>query len=425
MIFGVAAFISGWMIWKMFLGLDSSRFPLVSYGDLYLRIYGPKTRHFINMAQSLCQFMTVAVLILGCGTTIAQLSNDGICFIACMIITMVIGMILGLVRSLQRLGWICNLSVWLNIVSFIMILYACSHALPDYEAVTKSTLIKDIGPIKTFAGPPPSEYQQQAPGFAGQFNGVNSMVYSWGGCLLFVAFLAEMRHPLDFWKAMMCAQAFICFVYVFFGAYVYAHYGQFSASTINNSVGIVSLQQAGNVLSLIVSFIACLLYFNIGMKTVYIEVCQAVFKFPAITTKKGRWLWYALGPVYWIVAFIVAAAVPNINGISGLVGAVFLVNFTYTFPAIAYLGYAIQMFAKLDGEGFDPTTRVTTRHDTGMSRWTRGFGKGWLFTVPTTLYILAGLATSGMGTWAAVEGLIAVFGPGGTVATAFGCAAPV
>lgn len=251
------------------------------------------------------------------------------------------------------------------------------------------------------------------------------MIYSWGGCLLFVAFLSEMRHPMDFWKAMLCAQSFICFVYIFFGAYVYGHWGQYSASNIGNAVLPLVLQTTGNVLGLIVAFIACLLYFNIGMKTVYVEVFQSALKFPAITTRKGRWLWYALGPMYWILAFIVAGSVPNLNGISGIVSSVFLVNFTYTFPGLAYLGYRIQVSAKLDGEGFDPYTRVVTRHDTGMKRWVRGFLKGWPQTVPTFIYFLCGLACSGMGTWAAVEGLIAVFGPGGTVAVSWGCPVPL
>lgn len=97
---------------------------------------------------------------------------------------------------------------------------ASAHYGIDYEVITSSTLIQTIEPVKTFAGPPPAAYQQQAVGFAGQFNGINSMVYSWGGALLFVAFLAEMRHPWDFWKGMLCAQVFIATVYVFFGAFV-------------------------------------------------------------------------------------------------------------------------------------------------------------------------------------------------------------
>jgi hypothetical protein len=46
----------------------------------------------------------------------------------------------------------------------------------DYQAALSSTLIKAIEPVKTFAGPPPDQYQQQAYGFAGQFNGINSLV---------------------------------------------------------------------------------------------------------------------------------------------------------------------------------------------------------------------------------------------------------
>lgn len=72
----------------------------------------------------------------------------------------------------------------------------------------------------TFAGPPPAQYQQQVVGFASQFGAVNVMVYAYSGALIFVAFLAEMRHPWDFWKGLLMAQTFICVVYVFFGAYV-------------------------------------------------------------------------------------------------------------------------------------------------------------------------------------------------------------
>ena len=98
--------------------------------------------------------------------------------------------------------------------------YAAANNDIFYDATTKATRVKKIGPIKTFTGVPPDEFQQQAPGFAGQFNAIDTMVYAYSGALLFVAFLAEMRHPLDFWKGIFLAQAFICFVYLFFGAFV-------------------------------------------------------------------------------------------------------------------------------------------------------------------------------------------------------------
>lgn len=53
---------------------------------------------------------------------------------------------------------------------------ACAHYPVDYQATTLNTRVKTIGPIVTFAGPPPDEYQPNATGFAGQFNGINQMV---------------------------------------------------------------------------------------------------------------------------------------------------------------------------------------------------------------------------------------------------------
>ena len=45
--------------------------------------------------------------------------------------------------------------------------------------------------------------------------------------MIFVEFMAEMRRPMDFWKAMACAQVFITVVYMFFGLFVYSYQGQF------------------------------------------------------------------------------------------------------------------------------------------------------------------------------------------------------
>lgn len=118
------------MLYKMFVTLDSSRYPILSYGDLFFRVFGPKTRHFINVTQSLQQFCTVMVLILSKGRVISLLAGPKLCFIICMLIIMLVGVVFGSIRSLQRLGWICNLSVWFNVASFIS-MYV-NHCLFSY-----------------------------------------------------------------------------------------------------------------------------------------------------------------------------------------------------------------------------------------------------------------------------------------------------
>jgi hypothetical protein len=83
--------------------------------------------------------------------------------------------------------------------------------------------VATMAPVKTFAGTPPAEYQPTDTNlFAAQFNGINSMVYAYSGAVMFVAFLSEMRRPMDFWKGLLVAQTFISVVYIFFGAFVSA-----------------------------------------------------------------------------------------------------------------------------------------------------------------------------------------------------------
>jgi hypothetical protein len=160
------------------------------------------------------------------------------------------------------------------------------------------------------------------------------------------------------------------------------------------------------------------------MKTVYLEVCQQIFNMPAISSQKGKYFWWALGPFYWILAFVISMSVPQFSSFTNFVGGLFSLNFTYSFSGIMYIAYKIHEAASLPGEGFDPVTGETTHHDQGLKRWTRGFVKGWKYTVPTLIFTCAGLAASGMGTWSAVLGLEAAYGPGGSVVSSWTCTNP-
>ena len=160
------------------------------------------------------------------------------------------------------------------------------------------------------------------------------------------------------------------------------------------------------------------------MKTVYIEVGQEVLGLPPITTRKGKHLWWGLGPIYWIIAFVVAMSVPQFGTFTNFIGGLFSLNFTYSFSGIMYAAYVIQNGARLPGEGFDPATGVTTRHDSGMKRWVRGFTKTWYLSLPVVLFSMAGLAASGMGSWAGIEGLKAAFSQAGSVTASWTCTNP-
>jgi hypothetical protein len=203
-----------------------------------------------------------------------------------------------------------------------------------------------------------------------------------------------------------------------------------------------SLQTVSNVFALLTGAVACckcffmvsyvpthlisylVMYMNIGLKTVYVEVFEEIFHFPELITKRGRIMWTIMGPIYWSFAFVVGASVPSLFGIASIVGALLILNFTYTFPPMVFVGFMCQIGAELPGEGFDQATGVTTRLDTGLKRWIRGYKKYWFLNSINVIYTLAALVCSGMGSYSAIQALITLFGPGGTVATSWGCAVP-
>ena len=73
-VFGVMAYYSAMQLWKMFIGLDSTRYPMRNYGDLGFRIYGNWARIGINVLQSFQFFLNVVLLIESNAQGIAQMA---------------------------------------------------------------------------------------------------------------------------------------------------------------------------------------------------------------------------------------------------------------------------------------------------------------------------------------------------------------
>ncbi|OBR11308.1 transmembrane amino acid transporter [Colletotrichum higginsianum IMI 349063] len=430
-VFGIMSFYSGWILYQSFLGLDSDRYPLRGYGDLYFRVFGARARHAVNLAQGLQLLLFVGVLILGNGQSIAQISRGpdggaGVCFVACLVMFTAAGFVLGQVRTLQRFSWIANLAVWANLLIIFICMGVVAHSPPNFAATQAS--FGDAfgpGPVLTYAGTPPPGKASGGSGFLGSMNGLNQAVYSYGGCLIFAAFMAEMRHPMDFWKALLCGEAFIYACYLVFGLYVYSFQGQYAFNPVTQSLSPYWWQTATNVLGLATGLVAAGLYGNIGMKVLYVELLQGVFGAPPLTEAAGKMLWAAAVPAYWALAFVVGAAVPQFSLVSGFIGALFILSFTYTLPALLGLGFWVRRDAMVpEEEGFDPATGRYAYVDGGFRRYWRGFLRRPVFNTWNFVYMLGGLVTTALGMYSSIEGLVEAF-DGKSRATSFGCASPV
>ena len=174
------------------------------------------------------------------------------------------------------------------------------------------------------------------------------------------------------------------------------------------------------------------LYGNIGLKILYVNVVESYLKGPPLMTFRGRICWSIVVIIFWWVGFVIASAIPQVQTLSGMVGAVTNMQFTYSFPTGFTFLYLCQLDATAQDEVYKPGSpprRIDGWRD--WSRWRRGlFGTQYTGRVKIQLFkwtnfviCIAALATAGLGIYGSGLSIAATFKT--SAATSFGCSAPV
>lgn len=219
-VFAALAGYSGYLLWDVFLGLDSYQFPVRSFGDIGYRIYGKYMRYGLSILQGLQLLLNVGLIVMSNGGALSQASKEKLCYIICCLVWALLGYFSGQIRTLQKFGWLANAAVWINILCMLVSMIGAGKYGPSYGSIDSSAGI-NIDPalvtpingtypaLQTSGGIPPSPN-----GFVGAVGGAMNAVFSYGGSMVFPEFMAEMRKPKDFLWAMWAAQFFIYIVYV-------------------------------------------------------------------------------------------------------------------------------------------------------------------------------------------------------------------
>lgn len=190
-----------------------------------------------------------------------------------------------------------------------------------------------------------------------------------------------MKRPRDFWKGMMYAQMLIYVAYMVFGLFVYAFQGQFVINPANQGISDYAYQTATNVLSLVSALIAAALYGNIGMKVILNTLGELTGRNFMTADLRGRLIWQGATLMYWVLAFIIASAVPQFSAITGLVGALCILQFTYTFPPLFYLAYQLTFDAVTTHPSYDAENPFPVAIPDGwknLSWWKRALPRQWV-----------------------------------------------
>lgn len=229
---------SGYLLWKVFINIDSYEFPAKNYGDLAYRIYGRWFRWLVNTIQSIQLLLSVGNIIIQNGQSISQVSKFRLCYSVCCLIWALAGYAMGQIRTLNKFTWLANWAVFINLMVMFISMGVIAHSEPNYDAAQAGGAGAALGgmsiaplddgsypPVKTYGTVPPSDN-----GFIGGLVGLMQGVYAYAGAQLFIEFMAELQRPRDFLKVMWASQFFIYAVYMIYGSYVYYFQGQYANS---------------------------------------------------------------------------------------------------------------------------------------------------------------------------------------------------
>ncbi|GJJ74731.1 hypothetical protein EMPS_07089 [Entomortierella parvispora] len=419
---GIFALYCGLLLWRLFIHLDSDRYPVKTYADIAERIFGRSARHVCTVLQSLQLIVNVGVICLSNGQSLAQIvaGQNGtgyMCFSLAIVVWALFGMVIGQIRTLKNFSFLANFAVWLNLLIIFTSMGFIAHSPPNYAAALKNGI--PFGPIVTSnVVPLPASTK---------VNGIMQMVFAYGGAMIFPEIMAEMRRPMDFWKGMAMAQSLIFCAYLMYGIFVYAFQGQFTLPLAYQGVSKYSWQTLGNVLALITGIIAAGLYGNIGIKVAYINIVEDWFKGPSLLSRKGHVIWVIMVVVYWALAYVVGSAVPQVENISSLIAAICIMQFSYTFPPILRFGYDVITDAMSEDSVYIPGRGIAGRIDSwrDRSRWNRGLFTGRVYFKAFNLLLFFGfLVMAFLGMWGSGVSIQQAFKNQGA-ATSFGCTAPV
>lgn len=131
-VFGFMAGYSGYLIWHVFLGIDSYEFPARNYGDLAMRTWGRPARHLTNILQALGLLLILGQVTIQYGENISQVSKFRLCYIVCPLLFVIAGFGLTQVRTLKAYGWIANFCMWLTLLTIFISMGVIANSPPNY-----------------------------------------------------------------------------------------------------------------------------------------------------------------------------------------------------------------------------------------------------------------------------------------------------
>lgn len=259
------------------------------------------------------------------------MTNGSLCTVAFSAIVAVISWVCSLPRTFDTLSKLATLSAFFTFVSVLLAaVFAGIEAHPKgYNTGGKTGAL--VGEPKVFVVAPAGTT------FISGMNAFLNISYTFIGQITLPSFIAEMKEPKDFPKALWAVTIAEIIVFSLVGAIVYAYTG----TQYNTAPAFGSL---GNELYLKLSFSFMIptliflgvLYASVSARFIFFRIFEGT-RHKGNHTVVGWASWAGILAITWVVAFIVAEVIPFFSDLLSLMSSLFDSFFGFIFWGTAYM----------------------------------------------------------------------------------------
>lgn len=306
---GILATYTGYTIHQF-----RARYPhiqnLADAGDVLFGAFG---RELFGLGQLLFSIFIMGSHILTFSVMMNTVTEHGTCTMVFTTVGFVICFVCSLPRTMKNMTYISCMS-FASIVTAVIITMVAVGVQNQGGQNLRATVNTDL---------------VQA------FGAVTNIVFAYCAHVAFFGLLAEMEEPKDFPKALVMLQTFEIIFYTVAAVVIYYYVGQEVTSPALGSAGPILKKVAyGIAIPTIIG--AGVVNGHIGLKYIYVRIFRGTDRM-----HKRDWVaigsWIGIALTCWVIAWIIADAIPVFSDLLSLISSLFASWFSYGLGGVYWL----------------------------------------------------------------------------------------
>lgn len=208
------------------------------------------------------------------------------------------GIVFSLPRTLKHVSVMSIFSaVFMGIAIILSLVYSGIEAHPGKGYGPKGKY-PGLGPVKTHAGFPDPDLT-----FVNGLNAVLNITFLWIGQILYPSFIAEMRRPQDFPKALAALTALEMILFLVVSVVGYHYLGQYAQAPLVGSFLEPWQRKSAFAFVIVPTVIIGAIYSNVTSKFIYRRILGNS-RHAHSNTATGWGVWVAIIIVVWALGFV-------------------------------------------------------------------------------------------------------------------------